>query len=432
MACVDEASTGRGSSEEKAMGATVSLSGLLSEEGRRNPYRFYARLHELGEAVALGPADKHAAVVCGYEAVDRVLRDPGFRVPDAEYRDRSGTWWRDHPVVRTLLTAFPNVNGADHARVHRLFGQAFTPRRVAALEPHIIRSTDRRLDRLAELGADSRPVDFMAEVAVPLPVDVIGVLLGMPEPDRAWLPPLVQDFDAILELGQRSLRELKAANTAAVQLSAYFADLLASRTADPRDDLISGLVRLDDPGRLSESELLASLIITFNAGFRTTANMFGNGLALLIEHPDALAALRADPSRAPACIEEILRYEPPLHFAVRFAAHDAEIAGVPVAAGQSVLVLMGAANRDPRRFPDPDTFDPTRTDNQHLTFSAGPHYCLGAALGRMEGRLALPRLLSRFPVLALATEPGERRKLMLRGFDELPVRLSSRATATIS
>lgn len=413
------------------MGAAVSLSGLLSEDARRNPYRFYARLHELGEAVALGPADKHAAVVCGYEAVDRVLRDPGFRVPDAEYRDRSGTWWRDHPVVRTLLTAFPNVNGADHARVHRLFGQAFTPRRVAALEPHIIRSTDRRLDRLAELGADSRPVDFMAEFAVPLPVDVIGELLGVPEPDRAWLPPLVQDFDAILELGQRSLRELKAANTAAVQLSAYFADLLASRTADPRDDLISELVRLDDPGRLSEPELLASLIITFNAGFRTTANMFGNGLALLIEHPDALAALRADPSRAPACIEEILRYEPPLHFAVRFAAHDAEIAGVPVAAGQSVLVLMGAANRDPRRFPDPDTFDPTRTDNQHLTFSAGPHYCLGAALGRMEGRLALPRLLSRFPVLVLATEPGERRKLMLRGFDELPVRLSSRATATI-
>jgi cytochrome P450 len=431
MACVDEASTGRGSPEEEAMGAAVSLSGLISEEGRRNPYRFYARLHELGEALQLGPADKHAAVVCGYDAVDRVLCDPSFRVPDAEYRDRSDPWWRDHPVVYTLLTAFPNVNGADHARVRRLFGQVFTPRRLAALEPYIIRSTDRWLDRLAELGADGRPVDFMAEFAVPLPVDVIGELLGVPEPDRAWFPPRVRAFDEVLELGQRSLRELKAANTAALELSAYFADLLASRRADPRDDLISNLVRLD-PGRLSEPELLASLIIMFNAGFRATSRMFGNGLALLIEHPDALAALRADPARAPGYVEEILRYEPPLHFAVRFAAQDTEIAGVPVAAGRSVLVLTGAANRDPRRFPDPDTFDPTRTDNRHLTFSAGPHYCLGAALGRLEGRLALPRLVSRFPVLVLAAEPGERRKLMLRGFDELPVRLSSRATATIS
>lgn len=413
------------------MDAAVSLSELLSEEGRRNPYGFYARLHEIGEAVPLGPADRHAAVVCGYQAVDRVLCDPGFRVPDAEYNDRNGTWWRTHPVVRTLLTGFPNVNGADHARVHRLFGQALTARRVAALEPDIIRSTDRWLDRLAELGADAQPVDFMASFAVPLPVDVIGELLGVPEPDRAWLPRLVQDFDAILELGQRSVRELKAANTAAVELSDYFADLLDSRRADPRDDLISSLVRIDDPAKLSEPELLASLLVTFNAGFRTTANMFGNGLALLIEHPDALAALRTDLSLAPGYVEEILRYEPPLHFAVRIAARDAEIAGVPIAAGRSVLVLIGAANRDPRRFPDPDTFDPTRTDNRHLTFSAGPHYCLGAALGRMEGRLALPRLVSRFPVLAHATEPGERRKLMLRGFDELPVRLSDRATAAI-
>ena len=201
---------------------------------------------------------------------------------------------------------------------------------------------------------------------------------------------------------------------------------MASRRADRREDLISDLVQLDGQDQLTEPELLASLIVMFNAGFRTTANMFGNGLALLIEHPEVLAALRADPSLAPSCIEEILRYEPPLHFAVRFAARDTEISGVPVTAGQSVLVLMGAANRDPRRFPDPDTFDPGRSDNHHLTFSAGPHYCLGAALGRMEGRLALPRLLGRFPALALAAEPGERRQLMLRGYDHLLARTEAR------
>ncbi len=414
------------------MGAAVSLSDLLSDEGRRNPYRFYARLHELGEALPLSPADRYAVVVCGYEAVNWVLCDPSFRVPDAEYTDRGGRWWRNHPVVRTLLAALSNVNGEDHAKVRRLFSQPVTTRRVSALEPAITRITDRWLDRLAELGAGARPVDFMATFALPLPLDVIGELLGVPEPDRAWFPPRVRDFDAVVDLGQHTLRQVKAANTAAVELTAYFADLLASRRADPREDLISDLVRLDVPDQLAEPELLAGLIIMFNAGFRTTASMFGNGLTLLTGHPDALAALRAHPSRAPSYIEEILRYEPPLHFVVRFATQDAQVAGVPVTAGQSVLVLMAAANRDPRRFPDPDEFDPARRDNHHLTFSAGPHYCLGAALGRMEGKLALPRLLSRFPSLALAAEPGERRQLMLRGYDHLPVRLSDREAVTIS
>jgi cytochrome P450 len=419
----------------------VSLSDLLSDEGRRDPYRFYARLHEIGEAVPLGPADRYAAVVCGYDAVSRVLCDPGFRVPDAQYMNRTGTWWRSHPVVRTLMTGFPNVNGEAHARVRRLFSPAVTVRRVAALGPAIVASTDHWLGRLAELGADGRPADFIAAFALPLPVDVISELLGVPEPDRAWFPPRVAAFDAVLELGQHSLRLVRAASTAAEELTGYFAGLVASRRAAPREDLVSDLVRPDGPrapddphgpggpggpdstARLTEPELLASLIVMFNAGFRTTASMFGNGLALLLRHPEALAALRADPSRTPGYVEEILRYEPPLHFAVRFAAADTEVAGVPVAAGQSVLVLMAAANRDPRRFPDPDAFNPDRTDNHHLTFTAGPHYCLGAALGRLEGTLAFPRLLRRFPSLTLAAEPAERRQLMLRGYDQLPVRL---------
>ena len=415
------------------MGAAVSLSDLLGDEGRRNPYKFYARLHELGEAVPLGPADRYAAIVCGYEAVNGVLCDPGFRVPDAQYMNRTGTRWRAHPVIRTLMTGFPNVNGEEHARLRRLFSPAVTVRRVTALEPAIVARTDHWLDRLAELGADAEPVDFMATFALPLPIDVIGDLLGVPEPDRAWFPARVAAFDAVLELGrQHSLRLVRAANTAAAELTAYFASLVESRRAEPREDLISDLVQLDGGDQLAEPELLASLIVMFNAGFRTTANMFGNGLALLFEHPDALAALRADSALAPAFVEEILRCEPPLHFAVRFAAQDSEIAGVPVAAGQSVLVLIAAANRDPRRFRDPDVFDPARADNHHLTFTAGPHYCLGAALGRLEGKVALPRLLSRFPSLALAADPGERRQLMLRGYDHLPVRLSDRATVAIA
>jgi cytochrome P450 len=403
----------------------VSLRELLGDAGRRNPYPFYARLHQLGEAVRLGPKERFAVAVCGYQTAGDVLRDPNFRVLDAEYLDRGRTRWRDHPVLRTLQTSVFNASGAEHARVRRLFSQAVTVRRVAELEPAIVRLAERQLDRLADLGSGGEPVDFMAGFALPFPSDVVGELLGVPEPDRGWLLPRVRAFDAVLEIGQRTLAEVEAADTAALELADYFARLVAARRAEPRNDLISNLVGVRDehPDQLSEAELLANLIVVFNAGFRTTANLFGNGLPVLLAHPRALAALRADATLAPGYVEEILRFEPPVHFAVRFADSAAEIAGVPIRAGELVVVLTGAANRDPRRFENPDRFDPARTDNQHLAFSAGPHYCLGAALGRVEGRIALPRLAARFPHLSLAAEPGPRRNLMLRGYDTLPVRL---------
>ncbi|MEU7619484.1 cytochrome P450 [Micromonospora rifamycinica] len=408
------------------MGFSVSLDDLLGDEVRRDPYPYYARLHELGEAVALPPTAPYAAVVHGYDAAHRVLRDPVFRVLDADHLDRSGLRWREHAVIRTLQASMFNAPADDHARLRQLFGQALTARRVAALEPAILRIADELLDGLAGAGADGRPVDFMAAFALPLPSAVVGELLGVPQRDRDWFPSRVRAFDAVLEIGPRSFREIRAANAAAEELTGYFAALVAARRAAPRDDLVSALVRIRDeqPDQLTEAELSANLIVMYNAGFRTTANLFGNGLALLVARPDALAALRADPSLAPAYVEEILRYEPPVHFAVRYAAEDTEIAGCTVAKGRSVLVLTGAANRDPRRFAAPDSFDPSRRDNRHLAFSAGPHYCLGAALGRAEGRLVLPRLLDRFPGLTLAAAPGERRELMLRGHDRLPVHLA--------
>jgi cytochrome P450 len=409
------------------MPAEASLRELLTDAGRRNPSPVYARLHELGEAVALSRTDRFAVAVCGWEAAGQVLRDPNFRVLDAEYLDRGRTRWRDHPVLRTLQASLFNASGADHARSRRLFSQALTARRVAALEPSIARLTDELLDRLAELGADGEPVDFMAAFALRLPSDVVGELLGVPPADRGWLLPRVRTFDAVLEIGQRTLAEVEAADAAALELADYFGQLLTERRAAPRDDLISALANVpaESPDQITEEELLANLIVVFNAGFRTTANLLGNGLPVLLRHPAAVAALRADESLAPGYVEEILRYEPPVHFAVRFADSDAEIAGVPIKQGQLVVVLTGAANRDPRRFADPDRFDPSRPDNQHLAFSAGPHYCLGAALGRVEGRIALPRLLSRFPELALAAEPAARRNLMLRGYEQLPVRLTA-------
>jgi cytochrome P450 len=400
------------------MSGTAWLPELLSVAGRQDPFPIYARLHELGPVVALPPDSKHAAIVHGYDEVGAVLRDENFRVLDAEYLDRTSTRWREHAAVRTMQNSLFHARGDRLARVRRLFGKAFSATSAARLEPMIDRSTESVLDRLATLGADGAPVDVMANFALRLPSDIVSEILGVPEPDRAAFPSRVRAFDAILEAGQRTFRELRDADTAADELTSYFAGLVADRRARPGDDLVSALAMADG---LAEPELVASLIVVFNAGFRTTANLLGNGLRVLLAHPAALAALRADPSLAPSYIEEILRLDPPVHFAVRFAVQDADIAGVAVPAGRSVLILTAAANRAPDRFADPDRFDPARVDNQHYAFSAGPHFCLGAALGRMEGRIALPRLLARFPLLALATEPRPREHLMLRGYDRLEV-----------
>jgi cytochrome P450 len=408
------------------MPGAVSLRELLDDRGRRDPYPFYARLHRQGEAVALEASDRFAVAVCGHAAASEVLRDPGFALLDADYLDRGSPGWRDHPALRILQGSVFNAGGDDHARMRRLFSHSMTAAQVADLEPMITRITDGLLDRLAESGSAGEPVDFMAGFAVPLPSDVIGELLGVPQRDRGRLLPQVRVFDAILELGQHSFRQIRAADAAALALVGYFAELLAARRAAPRDDLVSALARLqaEHPDEVGEAELLANLIVVFNAGFRTTANLLGNGLPVLAARPDALAELRADPSLAPSYVEELLRFDPPVHFAVRRAAEDREIAGAPVRQGELVLILLAAANRDPRRFDDPDTFDPARADNHHLSFSAGPHYCLGAALGRAEGQIAFPRLLARFPELALAEPPAERLALMLRGYDRLPVRLA--------
>lgn len=405
---------------ESAVVPTVSLKPLLSAVGRRDPYPLYARLHELGQVCRVDPGEAFDYVVHGFDAVNQVLRDPVYRVMDSGYPDRRDAPWQDHPSLRALLSSIFFTDGPHHIQVRRVFSSEFTARRIAALEPAVVRLIDQRLDRLAELGAGGAPVDFMSEFALPVPSDVIGELLGVPEEDRPWFPERVRAFGAILDLGA-GWTLLRAADKAGAELTAYFTDLVAARRAHPRDDLISGLVQRQQTVELDDQTLIANLLTMFNAGFVTTTHMIGNGLTLLLDNPAMLATLLAEPDHTPAYIEEILRYEPPTHFSIRWASADAEVAGTSIPVNSRVLVLLGAANRDPRRFPEPNVFDPTRTDNQMLSFSSGLHFCLGAALSRLEGQLALPMVFRRFPELALAGPPGKRDKLMLRGYDRLPV-----------
>ncbi|GAB4053715.1 cytochrome P450 [Catellatospora paridis] len=405
----------------------VSLASLHTDEVRRDPYPFYAELHRHGPVCRVAPGDRYSYVVHGYEASAAVLRDSAtFKVMDSTLLGAKPTWEGNRAHAVFMNSVF-FTNAPRHTRMRKMFNQAFTPRRVNALEPAIDRMTADLLDRLAEQAAGGAKVDFMSEFAFPLPANVLGELLGVPEADRAWYRPRALALGAILELGGTTPDNVAAANTAAEEITGYFADLAAARRKDPRDDLVTALVQAleADGSQLSEEELLANLIVVFNAGFVTTTHLLGNGLTLLLERPDELARLRGDLSLAPRYVEEILRYEVPTHFSVRWCAQDTEVAGVPIPAGCWVLVLLAAANRDPAVFASPDLFDPDRAETSTLSFGGGAHYCLGAALARLEGQRGLAMLLERFgAAIRLAEPPGTPRQLMLRGHEQLWLHLS--------
>jgi cytochrome P450 len=413
------------------MQTVIALGELFSAEGRRDPYPFYAGLHQLGQAAPLDPsADRYSVVVHGCEAIEKLTRDPVFRMLDAAYLDqldgRDEPLWRRRRSLHVLQQTVFFLNPPDHTRLRRPLAQAFTARRMAALEPAIVRLIDRRLDQVEEAGAGGRTVDFMKLFAYPVPSDVIGELVGVPEEDRPWFPPRSEPFSLVLEPGRQNWRYLQAGDAAAVELTGYFEKLVAARQAESRDDLTSTLLeaRASGSADFSDEELVANLIGVYNAGFLTSVHSIGNGLILLMDRPAHRAELRDRPDMAPAYVEEILRYKTPVQFGVRYATEDTEVAGVRVPAGGEALVLLGAANRDPRRFPDPDVFDPRRPDNHTMSFSIGPHYCLGAALSKLEIQLALPMLLRRFPRLALAAPPRTLDLMTFHGYQEIPITIA--------
>ncbi len=395
--------------------AAATLQALHTEEGRRNPYPHYAALHATGPVAPL--TGHYAAVVHGYDAVSRVLRDPAFRVLDAEKLGSQLPGWDEHPSLTVLMNSMMFINGEQHARLRRLITREFTARRVASLTYTVTQQVEHLLDRLAEHGGE---VDFIKEFAYPLPSNVIGELLGVPVEDRPWFQPHVSAIGAVLDAGGEN--KFAVADKAATELSAYFTELVRQRRKEPRDDLVTVLSAAgEDDAPLTHEELLSALVLVFNAGFETTTHLLGNGLEVLLRHPDAAQRLREQPELAASYVEEFLRLESPAQLTTRWTAVDTEIDGVGVAAGSSVLVLLGAANRDPARFTDPDSFRPERLDNAHLTFSAGAHFCPGALLTITEAQIAFPRLLARFPGLALAGEPAYRAQLTLRGHTRLPV-----------
>jgi cytochrome P450 len=402
------------------MEAGEIFTALGTPAGRANPYPLYAELHELGEAVGLPPG---AVVVVGYDAINAVLRDPGFRVSDEARFDQDFPGWRANPVFVQAMDWILNLNGPKHARIRSLLARTFTARRVAGLAPAIEKMADELLDAMADRGTDGSPVEFMHDFAYLLPVTVVCELIGIPEADRESFRPVARDLAKVFEFDDPG--SLPAINAAAVELLAYFTGLAACRRGEARDDLISDLLAISESadGRLTDAELLHNLTLLLVAGFETTTNLLGNGLQIILRQPEAGAALADGLVSADAFVDEVLRYDSPVQLTSRIG-YEAEIGGVMIAAGDSVTTLLGAGNRDPRRFADPDIFRPSRSDGGPLSFGGGVHFCIGAALARLEGSIAFPRLLRRFPDISAAGEPVRRETFLLRGFDALPITIA--------
>ena len=283
------------------------------------------------------------------------------------------------------------VNPPDHTRLRALVSRGFTPRRMQDLEAHVGHMADVIVDRMAADG----DVDVMDALAFRLPVQVIGELVGVPPSDRDQFRTLVRASAAALEPGVTA-EQVEDAEHATAIMDDYFRSLIERRRADLEHDLVSALIAArDGEDRLSEDEMVATLILLFAAGFETTTNLIGNGLLCLLRNPDQFARLRAEPGLVPSAVEEMLRFESPVQVDARTAFEPVEIDGHRVDTGETVVTFLGAANRDPAEFVDPERFDVTRDPNHPLSFAAGIHYCLGANLARLEGRIVFDRLVRR-------------------------------------
>ena len=354
--------------------------------------------------------------------LDRIYRDTATFSSDKteEFAPKFG---RGTPLYAHHTTSLVFNDPPLHTRVRRLIAGALTPRAIAAMEPALVALVDRLLDAMAARGT----ADLIEDFAAAIPIEVIGNLLGVPVEERGplrdWSLAILGALEPVPTDAQRA-----RGDAAVTDFLAYLRTLVARRQAapgDPAQDVLTRLIQGEADGeRLSEAELLHNCIFLLNAGHETTTNLIGNGLAALLDWPDEKARLTADPALARTAVEEFLRYESSNQLGNRAATRATEIGGIPVPAGTRIHLCIGAANRDPEQFADPERLDVARTPNRHLAFATGAHQCAGMSLARLEGRIAIARFLARFPGYAAAGDPVRGGRARFRGFLSLPVRLA--------
>lgn len=385
---------------------------LLHRPWRENPFPTYRRLRDLGPVVS-SRLPFHAATT--RTAVDQILRSRDFGVrPPGDFNVAE--------QFNVMDLSFLQQDPPDHTRLRKMARPAFSPRRMEGYRVEIEKITEDLLDRALERGG----FDLMRDFAQPLPIIVISGLLGVPERDQTDFDRIGNVIGAALD-GARSARQLRQIQEATAELDVLIERLVIERRADPREDVVSDLVARHDEGGMSAAELGAMFRLLLVAGFETTVNLIGNGVMALLRHRQEWERLVAEPELAGGAVEEVLRYDSPVQLTGRWAHRDTEVEGVPISAGQQVMCLLGSANRDPRHFTEPDHFDIARANaSEHLSFSGGVHYCLGAPLARLEGEIALRALSRRIPGLRPTAMPTRRDTLTVRGLATFPVTTGER------
>ena len=405
-----------GTPSAEAEAITVEL--FRTTEGRTDPYPRYHRIRELAPVHRSETA--RGWLLTRYEDGYSALRDPRLGKDFQQRMDNTRPWWRERPSLARMERSMLNVDGPYHTRLRRLVSKVFTFRSVERMRPSVEAIVDELIDALAPKGGG----DLIEDLAFPLPVTVIGELLGVPVEDRAQFRELVSDLVAVFEMGATQ-EQFDAADDASRTIDEYFYDLISKLRAEPGDDVLSRLVTVDaDEDRLSDEELVTLATLLFAAGFETTTNLVGNVMLGFLRQPDQIELLRTQPELAANLADEALRYDGTAQMVARQTKQDYPIDGVTIPAGQTVFIMIGAGNHDPSRYDDPDRLDLTRTEIRPLSFGGGVHFCLGAALARAEIEIVFSKLFERFPSVQIDGDvPPYRDRLTLRGLTQLPLRL---------
>jgi cytochrome P450 len=391
-----------------------------SPEFIADPYPFYHRLR-VTDPMHLTPLGLYVA--SRHADVSEILRDKRFGKDFiGRITRRSGPQILEEPVYRSMSHWMLQLDPPDHGRLRGLVVRAFTARRIEDMRSRIQQIVDEIIDHVEPRGR----MDLIADFAFRLPVTVISDMLGIPQEDRQVFFTSSRAAGRLLDLAPLSKAEIEEQNADNLAMAAYFQRLFELRRREPGNDLTTHLVQAEEDGsKLTNEELTANIILLFGAGHETTVNLIGNGLLALHRNPDQLRLLKNDPSLMANAIEELLRYDSSVQVTGRTTLEDVdEIGGIPLEKGQTVVCLLGSANRDPAVYPDPDRLDITRRDVRPLSFGGGIHYCIGAQLARIEGEIAIGTLLRRLPNLRLSDvdHPDWRQTFVLRGLNKLPAR----------
>ncbi|MFJ1756426.1 cytochrome P450 [Kitasatospora sp. NPDC088134] len=400
----------------------TSLLAALRPQNQDRLYDFYRDLRDTDELC--WDRTLNAWVATGHEVVSGTASDPRFS--SVRYPDIEAVSEELRPLATVLSRQMLYSDAPDHTRLRALLSRAFTPRSVAALSGRITDAVDRVLARAAPTGR----IDVVADLARPLPLAVICDLLGVPEQDRATLSAWSDPVAAAIGSSRLDAEESAAASRAMAQMLDHLRELLTRPDDRPAPHTLRALLAAGTEDADQDlDELLANCALLLIAGHETTTHFIGNAALALLRHPRAADELRARPDLIPAAVEELLRYDSPVQLMLRRARHDLDLAGRRITAGQAVLLVCGAANRDPAVFPDPDRLDFHRPAGRHVAFGHGPHFCLGAALARLEGTIALEALLTRLPDWRLdGPTPTWQPSLNFRGLTTLQVAFTPTTT----